>query len=146
MSEQFVSTYSPEAIVAIIDGYQIEGFSEEGVTFEYPGESEVFEGMDSGMTIDFNPSRLVRVTLNLRAASAGARLLNEIRQACEDSVRNAEAYPVIQGIFADPINGSEVRGQVAFLNRPLAQFAMKSGTVSFTLAVMNVAHQIANNL
>lgn len=147
MSIQTPTTYSPEAVVLIVDGVQIEGLAEEGISIDRPAKSEISEGMDSGATYEFNPSRLVNVTITLRAASLGAKTLEEIRADVEAAIRGANAHPQISLMVYDAINGSEiVSGDAFFLNDPYAQAQMKSGNVVFEMATVNGSKALAANL
>lgn len=147
MSLQNPTTYNPEAIIVAIDGVKLEGFSMEGVTVEHEAKSEITEGMDSGVTFEWNASRLCKVTISLRAASRGARMLQEIRTQVEVALRSGQAHPTISGIVRDTVNGSDVvSGAVFFLNQPRPHFADKSGSVVFELAFANYEGTIATLL
>lgn len=144
MSQQTVSTYNPEAIQLIIDGVPIEGLSEDGITIEQSAESEIVEGMDSGMTYNYEPSRMATVTVSLRAASTGARRLNAVRQVVESVLRSGNGHPSISGVVRDPVNGSIISSsEVFFLNKPMPDFAKQAGNVEFTLAFCNYDNQVA---
>ena len=55
MSQQTVTSYNPEAILFVLDGTSIEGLGEDGISIELNGDHELTEGMDGGMTINFDP-------------------------------------------------------------------------------------------
>ncbi len=147
MSLQTPSTYNPEAIALVLDGIVIDGFAQEGVTINQEATSEITEGMDSGVTFEYHPSRVAQVTVTLRAASAGAKRLAALQGGVVAALRLSQAHPDIAGVAADPINGTSiVADNVFFLNKPLADFAMQSGTVEFQLAFVNYVDTLAANL
>jgi hypothetical protein len=147
MSQQTVSTYNPESVKVVIDGTLIEGISEDGVTVEQSAESEVTEGMDSGMTFNYNPSRMATVTISLRAASRGAKDLNAIREQFESQLRGGGGAPSIAGAVVDTVNRTGVySAEVFFLSKPLASFGTDAGNVEFSLAFCNYDMDIARNL
>jgi hypothetical protein len=138
MSIQTPTTYNPEAIFAVIDGSLIEGLTESGVSIDHEAKGEITEGMDSGVTFEASASRMCKVTISLRAASVGARTMQEIKNSIDADLRSGAPHPVITGTVRDPINGSMVTsGNVFFLNQPRPNFASKSGEVTWELAFCN---------
>lgn len=147
MSLQAPSTYNPEAIALVIDGVVIDGFANEGITIEQEASAEYIEGMDGGGTYEWNASRLAKVTVTLRAASAGAKRLDGIRQVAWAALRAHQAHPDLVGVAADPVNGTAIEsGNVFFLNKPMPDLAQQSGTVTYELAFVNYANQVAAQL
>lgn len=144
MSLQTPTTYNPESVIVVIDGVLIEGLSEEGVTVEHEAKSEITEGMDSGVTYEHNPSRQCKVTISLRAASRGAKHMQEIKYLVDVALMNQQAHPNISGTIRDPLNESRVvSGNVFFLNQPRPSFGMKSGNVVYELSFVNYSGEIA---
>ena len=147
MSLQTPSTYNPEAVILVIGGIPIDGFASEGLDINQEAESEVTEGMDSGVTFEWHPSSTAMVTVTLRAASAGAKRLRAIQDVAWASLRAHGPHPNLAGVASDPINGTLISaGNVFFLNKPLANLAMQSGTVEFKLAFVNYSSTLAANL
>lgn len=142
--QQTVSTYNPEAVQVVIDGVLIVGLAEDGVTVEHEASSEITEGMDSGMTFNYNASRMAKVTISLRAASAGAKALEQIRAAFESQLRAGSGAPTVAGSVRDPVNGSGITApQCFFLNKPLPSYGTEAGNVEFELAFCNYDSQTA---
>jgi len=147
MSLQTPTTYNPEAIDLIIDGVPIDGLSEDGIQVEREAESEITEGMDSGITFEWDPSRTAMVTVSVRAASAGAKQLANIQRAVYTNLRAGNAHSDIAGIAVDPINGSSIKSAtIFFLNEPLASFQKQSGTLEFKIAFVNYLETRAQNV
>ena len=147
MSLQTPSTYNPEAIVLILDGVPIDGFADDGIDINQEEASELTLGMDSGVTFEYDPSRVARVTVTLRAASAGAKRMAAIQASVVASLRASGPHPNIAGTAADPVNGSFVTSPtVFFLNKPLASFQKQSGTVEYQLAFINYEDALAPSL
>ncbi len=147
MSVQTPTTYNPEQIVFSIDGTSIEGFSEEGIQIERDGKTEITEGMDSGVTIDVNASRMCKVTVSLRAASKGARDLQAIKDSIDADLQGGLAYPRVSGYARDPINESSVGTATAvFLNQPHPNFASKAGNVVYEFAFLNYDYTVASDV
>ncbi len=138
MSQQTVTTYNPEAIAFILDGTRIEGLAEDGVSIELSGEHEVIEGMDSGMTLNFDASRMAKVNITLRAASTGARDMRDIYDAWESVLREGKGAPALSGAARDPVNGSAITsGEVFFLTRTMPSFGKQAGDVQWSLCFCN---------
>lgn len=144
MAVQFPTTYNPEAVALVIDGVPIHGLAEDGITIEQEAEAEWTEGMDSGGTYNFHPSRACLVTVQVRAASVGARLLTDIHRAAWATMRAGGGHPNITGIANDPVNGSLVTtANVFFMNKPLPNFQMQAGTLEFKLIFANYEDAVA---
>ena len=147
MSVQTPTTYNPEAVSLVIDGVLIDGLAEDGITVEREAESEITEGMDSGLTFNFHPSRACTVTVQLRAASAGAKRMADIQRESYQTMRDGGAHPNITGIAEDPVNGSRVAtANVFFLNEPLSNFQMQAGTHEYKLAFVNYDEDRASDV
>lgn len=138
MPQQPVTNYNPEAILFVLDGARIEGLGEDGITIELDGEHEVQQGMDGGMTFNFNASRLARVEVTLRAASLGAKRVRAIYDAWVAGPRAGGAVPALTGTARDPVNGTSIEsGDVFFLNRTMPSFGAQAGEVTWEFAFCN---------
>jgi len=147
MAAQAPTTYNPQANYLVIDGVELDGFSDDGISIEAPDESELSKGMDDGVTFEYNPDTVFMVTVSFRAASSGAKRMEQIREAVIGDVRSGLAHPDIQGIAWDPINGSGVEAPyVFFMNKPSVQLQKQSGTVEYKLAFVNGVSIIGDNL
>ena len=147
MSLQTPTTYNPEAILLVLDGVLMDGFADEGITIEREARSEMTEGMDGGVTFEFNASRICKVTATFRAASNGVHRMQEIKDLVDADLRAGGAHPVVTGLAQDPISGSRVStGHVFFLNQPHPDLASKSGTVQYEMIFANYDYEIATNV
>ena len=147
MSVQNPTTYNPEAVSLVIDGVIIDGIASDGITINREATSEFTEGMDSGGTLDHNPSRAYDVNVTMRASSNGARTMSILQKIAFVAMSAGSAHPNFSGVARVPISGSSITtGNVLFLNEPFPDFAMQSGTIEFQLKFVNAQPQIAPNL
>jgi len=147
MSVQSTPTYNPEAVVLAINGVPIDGLAEDGITIEREAKSEWTDGMDGGGHFNFNASRACRVTVQVRAASAGAQRLSTLQRAAYTAMHAGSAHPTYPGMAYDPVNGSWVStGAVFFMNEPLPNFQMQAGVLEFEMIFPNYSEARASNL
>jgi len=138
MSQQTVTSYNPEAIMFVLDGARIEGLGEDGISIELTGDHEVIEGMDGGMTMNFDPSRMATVSVTLRAASLGAKRIRGIYDAWEASPRAGGGVNSLSGVARDPVNGTAITsGEVFFRNRVMPSFSRQAGEVTWEFSFCN---------
>lgn len=147
MGTQTPTTYNPAAVALVIDGVILDGLSTDGVTVNREATSEYTEGMDTGGTLDHNPSTTYDVTASFRAGSAGGRQLSDIQKIAFAAMAAGSAHSSISGTVRDPISGSVIESaDVLFLNEPFPDFAQASGNIEFQMKFVNAITSIAPNI